>query len=172
MSFTVPEYGCRRGERRASEPRPPRCSTGSRGFGDGTVAELQAPIGLMGLNASFFTIIYAYGRNTYPLSRAGYFPKRLSITHGNREHGRRRADRWSRHRLLPGRADLPAGQERGAAGWADRRRAAVHGGVRRRDLVLHAVPVVHPAAPQAAEHPAAVPQPRRRGAPGSPVPSR
>jgi ethanolamine permease len=36
------------------------------------------------LIASFFTIIYAYGRNTYSLSRAGYFPKWLSLTHGKR----------------------------------------------------------------------------------------
>ena len=34
--------------------------------------------------ASFFTIIYAYGRNTFSLSRAGYFPKWLSVTHGRR----------------------------------------------------------------------------------------
>ena len=34
--------------------------------------------------ASFFTIIYAYGRNTYSLSRAGYFPQSLSITHPTR----------------------------------------------------------------------------------------
>jgi ethanolamine permease len=54
-------------------------------FGDGTSAELLALIGLFGLIASFFTIIYAYGRNTYSLSRAGYFPKWLSITHGRRQ---------------------------------------------------------------------------------------
>jgi len=54
-------------------------------FGDGTAAELLALIGLVGLIASFFTIIYAYGRNTYSLSRAGYFPKWLSITHGTRQ---------------------------------------------------------------------------------------
>jgi ethanolamine permease len=53
-------------------------------FGEGTAAELLALIGLTGLIASFFTIIYAYGRNTYSLSRAGYFPKWLSITHGTR----------------------------------------------------------------------------------------
>jgi len=40
---------------------------------------------LVGLIASFFTIIYAYGRNTYSLSRAGYFPKWLSLTHGKRK---------------------------------------------------------------------------------------
>jgi ethanolamine permease len=53
-------------------------------FGEGTAAELLALIGLTGLIASFFTIIYAYGRNTYSLSRAGYFPKWLSITHPTR----------------------------------------------------------------------------------------
>ncbi|GIV00607.1 MAG: amino acid ABC transporter permease [Actinomycetota bacterium] len=54
-------------------------------FGEGTSAELLGLIGLFGLIASFFTIIYAYGRNTYSLSRAGYFPKWLSITHGTRK---------------------------------------------------------------------------------------
>ena len=40
---------------------------------------------MIGLVASFFTIIFAYGRNTYSLSRAGYFPKFLSQTHGERK---------------------------------------------------------------------------------------
>jgi ethanolamine permease len=53
-------------------------------FGEGFAAELLALFGLIGLVASFFTIIYAYGRNTYSLSRAGYFPKFLSVTHGQR----------------------------------------------------------------------------------------
>jgi ethanolamine permease len=53
-------------------------------FGEGFAAELLALFGLIGLVASFFTIIYAYGRNTYSLSRAGYFPKFLSVTHGER----------------------------------------------------------------------------------------
>jgi ethanolamine permease len=39
----------------------------------------------IGLIASFFTIIFAYGRNTYSLSRAGYFPSWLSKTHGTRK---------------------------------------------------------------------------------------
>jgi ethanolamine permease len=54
-------------------------------FGAGTGAALLALIGLTGLVASFFTIIYAYGRNTFSLSRAGYFPKWLSLTHGRRQ---------------------------------------------------------------------------------------
>ena len=53
-------------------------------FGEGTAASVLATIGLVGLIASFFTIIYAYGRNTYSLSRAGYFPQSLSITHPTR----------------------------------------------------------------------------------------
>jgi ethanolamine permease len=53
-------------------------------FGEGTSAELLGLLGLFGLIASFFTIIYAYGRNTYSLSRAGYFPAWLSVTHGER----------------------------------------------------------------------------------------
>src|SRR4051794_28393657 len=53
-------------------------------FGEGTGAVVLATIGLIGLIASFFTIIYAYGRNTYSLSRAGYFPQVLSITHPTR----------------------------------------------------------------------------------------
>jgi len=36
---------------------------------------------LTGLIASFHTILYAQGRQIYSLSRAGYFPTRLSITH-------------------------------------------------------------------------------------------
>ena len=54
-------------------------------FGEGFAAELLALFGLIGLIASFFTIIYAYGRNTFSLSRAGYFPKFLSVTHGVRQ---------------------------------------------------------------------------------------
>ncbi|HXG75130.1 MAG TPA: ethanolamine permease [Gaiellaceae bacterium] len=37
-----------------------------------------------GIIASFHTIIYAYGRNIYSLSRAGYYPHWLSLTHGKR----------------------------------------------------------------------------------------
>ena len=37
-------------------------------------------VGLLGLIASFFSIIYAYSRQTFALSRAGYLPKVLSKT--------------------------------------------------------------------------------------------
>ena len=54
-------------------------------FGDGTAAALLALFAVVGLVASFHTIIFAYGRNIFSLSRAGYFPKWLSITHGQRK---------------------------------------------------------------------------------------
>jgi ethanolamine permease len=53
-------------------------------FGQGDIVSLLGLLFVIGLVASFFTIIYAYGRNTYSLSRAGYFPKFLSVTHGQR----------------------------------------------------------------------------------------
>jgi ethanolamine permease len=37
-------------------------------------------VACVGLIASFHTIIYAYGRQIYSLSRAGYFPRWLSVT--------------------------------------------------------------------------------------------
>jgi ethanolamine permease len=54
----------------------------------GSTGKTAYVLGLLfeiGLVASFFTIIFAYGRNTYSLSRAGYFPKFLSETHGSRK---------------------------------------------------------------------------------------
>lgn len=54
-------------------------------FGAGVGASLLALIAVAGLIASFHTIIYAYGRNIYSLSRAGYFPHWMSITHSSRK---------------------------------------------------------------------------------------
>jgi len=54
-------------------------------FGDGTSASLLGLAAVAGLVASFHTIIYAYGRNIYSLSRAGYYPHFLSRTHGTRQ---------------------------------------------------------------------------------------
>jgi ethanolamine permease len=48
----------------------------------GNIAKLLALLAVVGLIASFHTIIYAYGRQIYSLSRAGYFPQALSETHG------------------------------------------------------------------------------------------
>jgi ethanolamine permease len=53
-------------------------------FGEGIGTKILALLAVAGLIASFHTIIYAYGRNIYSLSRAGYFPRWLSITHGTR----------------------------------------------------------------------------------------
>jgi ethanolamine permease len=50
-----------------------------------TVAAVLGLFALTGLIASFHTIIYAYGRNIFSLSRAGYFPKWMSITLGGRK---------------------------------------------------------------------------------------
>jgi ethanolamine permease len=42
--------------------------------------KLFAVVACVGLIASFHTILYAYGRQIYSLSRAGYFPQWLSVT--------------------------------------------------------------------------------------------
>jgi ethanolamine permease len=49
------------------------------------IAEFLAICALVGLIASFHTIIYAMGRQVYSLSRAGYFPRGLSVTHGTHQ---------------------------------------------------------------------------------------
>lgn len=48
-------------------------------------AKILAFVAVIGLIASFHTIIFAYGRQIYSLSRAGYFPTWLSVTHGTRK---------------------------------------------------------------------------------------
>jgi ethanolamine permease len=54
-------------------------------FGAGLGARVLALVAVAGLVASFHTIIFAYGRQIYSLSRAGYFPRWLSLTHAVRE---------------------------------------------------------------------------------------
>jgi len=49
-------------------------------FGSG-LAKVLALVACVGLVASFHTILFAQGRQIYSLSRAGYFPRFLSITH-------------------------------------------------------------------------------------------
>ena len=54
----------------------------------GTSENISNVLGLAavaGIIASFHTIIYAYGRNVFSLSRAGYYPHWLSLTHGKRQ---------------------------------------------------------------------------------------
>jgi ethanolamine permease len=54
-------------------------------FGAGIATRVLALLACTGLVASFHTIIFAYGRQIYSLSRAGYFPTWLSVTHGRRK---------------------------------------------------------------------------------------
>jgi ethanolamine permease len=49
------------------------------------IAKILAAVAVIGLIASFHTIIFAFGRQIYSLSRAGYFPSFLSVTHGERK---------------------------------------------------------------------------------------
>jgi ethanolamine permease len=52
-------------------------------YGDGSLlADFVNYAGLAGLVASFFSIIFAYSRQLFALSRAGYLPKVLSLTSG------------------------------------------------------------------------------------------
>lgn len=49
-------------------------------YGAGATSTVLTLIALTGLIASFHTIIYAYGRVIFALSRSGYFPRWLSLT--------------------------------------------------------------------------------------------
>jgi ethanolamine permease len=53
-------------------------------YGTG-IAKLLSLFAVIGLVASFHTIIFAYGRQIYSLSRAGYYLPFMSITHGTRK---------------------------------------------------------------------------------------
>ena len=50
-----------------------------------TSGNLLGLVAVTGLVASFHAIIFAYGRNIYSLSRAGYLPSWMSVTHGTRQ---------------------------------------------------------------------------------------
>jgi ethanolamine permease len=54
-------------------------------FGSGTSASILGLVAVAGLVASFHTIIFAYGRNIFSMSRAGYYPHPLSVTGGKRQ---------------------------------------------------------------------------------------
>jgi ethanolamine permease len=53
-------------------------------FGGGIGTKVLALIAVAGLIASFHSILFAYGRQIFSLSRAGYFPRWLSLTHKTR----------------------------------------------------------------------------------------
>jgi ethanolamine permease len=55
---------------------------GFRAIFGSSAAKILALIAVAGLIASFHAIIFAYGRQIFSLSRAGYFPHFLSVTHG------------------------------------------------------------------------------------------
>ncbi|HEV7948296.1 MAG TPA: amino acid permease, partial [Glaciihabitans sp.] len=61
---------------------------GFRAFLPDSVAAIISAFALIGLLASLQGIMYAYGRNMYSLSRAGYYPKFLSLT------GKRHSTPW------------------------------------------------------------------------------
>ncbi len=62
-----------------------RTLDGFRALYGAGAAKLLALCAVVGLVASFHTIIFAYGRQIYSLSRAGYYPPFLSLTHGTRK---------------------------------------------------------------------------------------
>ncbi len=53
--------------------------------GNANLATLVNVLGLAGLIASFFSIIYGYSRLIFALSRAGYLPRSLSLTTENKK---------------------------------------------------------------------------------------
>ena len=120
-------------------------------------AKTLAFLAVIGLIASFHTIIYAYGRQIYSLARAGYYLPFMSLTNA------RRCRTW---RCMPApilgfRTMLilwfVAGRRTNAA--RSSAEPAQHGGVRRDDLVRHAGTFVHRAAQEHAQHHATVSQP-------------
>ena len=58
---------------------------GFRAIYGGGLAKGLALVAVLGLIASFHTIIFAQGRQIFSLSRAGYFPTVLSLTHTTRK---------------------------------------------------------------------------------------
>ena len=58
---------------------------GFRALYGSDLAIVLSAIAVVGLVASFHAIIFAFGRQIYSVSRAGYFPSVLSITHGTRK---------------------------------------------------------------------------------------
>ncbi|MCX7287577.1 MAG: amino acid permease [Rhodobacterales bacterium] len=58
---------------------------GFRALFGGASADILGLIALSGLVASFHAILFAQGRQIFALSRAGYLPAGLSLTHGGRQ---------------------------------------------------------------------------------------
>ena len=120
-------------------------------FGEGIGASALALAAVAGLVASFHTIIYAYGRNIYSLSRAGYFPRGLSATL------RRRQTPYAA--LLAGAVIgycvallIEFGDNWFGAGVPVGAGSAQYGGVRRRHRLHYADGRFHPAAATVSGH--------------------
>ncbi len=86
----------------ATSGNPPVDALSTSGAPDGLV-QLVNYIGLVGLVASFFSIIYAYSRQTFALSRAGYLP-RPAVGDQSPQGADARAARARRDRLRPRRS--------------------------------------------------------------------
>ena len=122
-------------------PREPLLD-GFRALFGSDIAKILAAVAVIGLIASFHTIIFAYGRQIYSLSRAGYFPAFLSVTHGTRK---------SPHVALIAGAVLGLAVmmiiwfslRRGRGRRGHRRHAAQYGGCRRHARLLHARHVLY-----------------------------
>jgi ethanolamine permease len=67
----------------AGSGNPPVDALAGAGVSDG-LTRIVNYAGLFGLVASFFSIIYAYSRQTFALSRAGYLPRALSVTNSRK----------------------------------------------------------------------------------------
>jgi ethanolamine permease len=67
----------------AGSGNPPVDALAGAGVSDGLTRVVNYA-GLFGLVASFFSIIYAYSRQTFALSRAGYLPRALSVTNARK----------------------------------------------------------------------------------------
>lgn len=82
MLVLVPGAGGAAEMGESSNPLPEALRTA---YGENsTLANFVNYAGLAGLIASFFSIIYAYSRQLFALSRAGYLPRVLSLTGGRK----------------------------------------------------------------------------------------
>jgi ethanolamine permease len=82
MLFLVPGSAGTEAVRTSDNPLPEAIRAV---YGQSSVlAEFVNYAGLAGLVASFFSIIYAYSRQLFALSRAGYLPRVLSLTSGRK----------------------------------------------------------------------------------------
>ena len=78
MLITVPGAGGASTVMESDNPLPAAIDA-AKGEGSG-VGDFVNYVGLAGLVASFFSIIFAYSRQLFALSRAGYLPRGLSVT--------------------------------------------------------------------------------------------